>query len=1155
MANVKFKIGLKANLPKTGIVEGTWYLAKDAGELYYGDASNQMVLVDASNNLKNITITAGSGLQGGGSISSTGTSTTISHKTVDTTESGSGDFVADIQFDEFGHVTSITRTNIALSDLGVTASAAELNYVKGVTSSIQTQLNSKASSSAIPAAATVAPKVDGTAAVGTSAKYAREDHIHPTDTTRAASSVSISAGTGLTGGGTLAASRTISHQAKPEEGEDAGGTGSFVTGVTIDELGHVVSTTKGNAPSLTGGAAATSGQYVSGVTVSGHAVTVTKAALPTTISGNAGSATKLSTARKISLGGDVSGSASFDGSADVTITATVEDDSHNHTIANVDNLQVELDDKAPLVSPHFLGAPTAPTAAASANNTQVATTAFVKTAVNSAISGLDGAMVFKGTIGSTGATVTALPDSHTAGWTYVVATAGTYAGETCEVGDMITCVKTGTAAANADWNVVQNNINGAVTGPASAVDSQVAVFNGSTGKIIKAVNASALSVGSASTATSATTATNLASNPSLAASGNNITVTAGGKKSAEFTVPYATSAGSASTASNATNSSHSSDLNVREETVTGSISSLLHAVAIQPNTSSQLVKLYVKNSNNELIDTISVGNASKVANALTLKVNTGTTEGTNLYTFNGSAAKTLDIKAGSNVTLTAASGALTIAATDTKYNAATSSAAGLMSAADKSKLDGISDSADSVAFTRSLTSGTKVGTITINGTGTDIYCQTNTDTKYSAGSNGGLTLSGTAFSLDAPASTTVTNTTGTTATTLVSTGTGVANRNYAIYRTTTGEPYVTVPWTDTNTNTTYTFAGGTDGFSVTPSGGSAQKVSVDVSVTNSAPTLAWGTTSTIGTVSGTALTVKMPSNPNTHYTAKLITTNSPTSTTIPTEAVSNPYLNVIENGSISSSIRLMGVNRTTVSSLSNGTVQINTPSYSAGTGLSINELIISHSTAAGYQHIPAGGASGQFLGYSSAGTAKWVSAPTSNVTFADGYNTSFSGSSVIISGDGVVDASLDSASKTYQLTWARPSYIQGYAKTITVNGTSFTVNASDSNAVSITTGGMSYSSYTYTSTSLTIAGGTCRYPSSYSSYSSTLTVSLTGFSSSKSDAILVVYGTRTVSFSSNSNLIKMSDIPTTGSSSSTYRIYAFQYLGGKIAVNCAEYTA
>lgn len=66
----------------------------------------------------------------------------------------------------------------------------------------------------------------------------------------------------------------------------------------------------------------------------------------TSVSGNAGTATKLATARTITLSGDVSGSTTFDGSGDVTITATVADDSHNHTISNVDGLQAALDGKA-----------------------------------------------------------------------------------------------------------------------------------------------------------------------------------------------------------------------------------------------------------------------------------------------------------------------------------------------------------------------------------------------------------------------------------------------------------------------------------------------------------------------------------------------------------------------------------------------------------------------------------------------------------------------------------------------------------------------------------------------------------------------------------------------------------------------------------------
>lgn len=64
------------------------------------------------------------------------------------------------------------------------------------------------------------------------------------------------------------------------------------------------------------------------------------------LSGNASTASTLQTARNITLSGDVTGSASFNGSSNVTITAVVQDDSHNHIIANVDGLQTALNSKA-----------------------------------------------------------------------------------------------------------------------------------------------------------------------------------------------------------------------------------------------------------------------------------------------------------------------------------------------------------------------------------------------------------------------------------------------------------------------------------------------------------------------------------------------------------------------------------------------------------------------------------------------------------------------------------------------------------------------------------------------------------------------------------------------------------------------------------------
>lgn len=64
------------------------------------------------------------------------------------------------------------------------------------------------------------------------------------------------------------------------------------------------------------------------------------------ITGNAATATKLATARSISLAGDVTGSASFDGSSNISITATVADNSHSHAISDVSGLQAALDGKS-----------------------------------------------------------------------------------------------------------------------------------------------------------------------------------------------------------------------------------------------------------------------------------------------------------------------------------------------------------------------------------------------------------------------------------------------------------------------------------------------------------------------------------------------------------------------------------------------------------------------------------------------------------------------------------------------------------------------------------------------------------------------------------------------------------------------------------------
>lgn len=106
-----------------------------------------------------------------------------------------------------------------------------------------------------------------------------------------------------------------------------------------------------------------------------------------------------------------------------------------------------------VTSPDFT-APTANTASSSTNNRQIATTAFVHTVVDAAVSGQ---ATFKGAVTSAS---TISSSSYKAGWYWLVNAAGTYFGNVCEVGDMIYAIADkGSSAQNSDFTVVQNNLD------------------------------------------------------------------------------------------------------------------------------------------------------------------------------------------------------------------------------------------------------------------------------------------------------------------------------------------------------------------------------------------------------------------------------------------------------------------------------------------------------------------------------------------------------------------------------------------------------------------------------------------------------------------------------------------------------------------------
>lgn len=112
--------------------------------------------------------------------------------------------------------------------------------------------------------------------------------------------------------------------------------------------------------------------------------------------------------------------------------------------------------------------------------------------------------------------------------------------------------------------------------------------------------------------------------------------------------------------------------------------------------------------------------------------------------------------------------------TNTIYNVATTSANGLMSSSDKSKLDGIQAGADAVSFSGSLSSGTKIGTININGVNTNIYAPTAREpVEYGVATSTTLGL--------------------------VKIGYPESGKNYPVKLNSSGQMYVNVPWTDKNT--------------------------------------------------------------------------------------------------------------------------------------------------------------------------------------------------------------------------------------------------------------------------------------------------------------------------------------------------------------------
>lgn len=259
--------------------------------------------------------------------------------------------------------------------------------------------------------------------------------------------ITITGTGGLSGGGNLAESRTISHAVPAGAAAKISGLYKIAT----DKFGHVTSTaavTKTDITALGIPATDTNTTYTFQGASNGFKVTPSNGETQTVIVSP-------------SIKNNVT-------KTDATTTAGYIPKFNNTTgvIENGYSVQTTL----------------------ASSSTAIPTAAAVVAAIDNKITAAD-AMIYKGTLGTDG-TVTKVPaNGYKVGWTYKVITAGTYAGIKCEVGDMLIAINngpvSGTTVVNADWTVVQANIDGAVTGPASATAGHIAVFDGATGKVIK----------------------------------------------------------------------------------------------------------------------------------------------------------------------------------------------------------------------------------------------------------------------------------------------------------------------------------------------------------------------------------------------------------------------------------------------------------------------------------------------------------------------------------------------------------------------------------------------------------------------------------------------------------------------------------------------
>lgn len=312
------------------------------------------------------------------------------------------------------------------------------------------------------------------------------------------------------------------------------------------------------------------------------------------VAGNADSATKLATPRTISLSGDLTGSVSFDGTADVSISTNISAGAVTLGTDTSGNYIQSISTTAPLSGGAVGSAGTVISLALATGygDTQNPFGSKNSNYVFAAPSGASGTPTFRALVSSD---IPSLDAAKINSGTLAVAQGGT-----------------GTATLT---GIVKGNGTGAFTSAIAGTDYVI---------------------------------------PSGNITGNAATVTNGVYTNGNQTIDGTKTFSSVITSSVV---SGTAPLSVVSNTLIQNLNAdLLDGKHSTDFASTSHTHLYAGS-------TSAGGSANSVANSYTVAINGGTVEGSNLYTFDGSAAKGINFVAGSNISLTAASGTITIDST------------------------------------------------------------------------------------------------------------------------------------------------------------------------------------------------------------------------------------------------------------------------------------------------------------------------------------------------------------------------------------------------------------------------------------------------------------------------------------------------------------